>query len=189
MRACPTKPNAYSLVPIIFRISLQQHPFTLIDVFLASFISLTALSALMAELFGLGASAIAFIGLAGQILQGCQYVRDLIDNIRDAPDNLRHYHTEIASFRSAVLGFQEVLQAIKPFARIENSAEQALLALQSGGAIDDLKAFLQNFERSREKELWRSIKLARKRSKLAKYIARLGEAKANILLAQSQVNL
>jgi hypothetical protein len=83
----------------------------------------------MAELFGLGASAIAFIGLAGQILQGCQYVRDLIDNIQDAPDNLRHYHTEIASFRSAVLGFQEVLQAIKPFARIENSAEQALLAL------------------------------------------------------------
>jgi hypothetical protein len=143
----------------------------------------------MAELFGLGASAIAFIGLAGQVLQGCQYVHDFIDNIRDAPDGLRHYHTEISSFRSAVLGFQEVLQAIKPFARIENSAEQALLALQSGGAIDDLKAFLQNFERSREKELWRSIKLARKRSELAKYVARLGEAKVNILLAQSQVNL
>ena len=118
----------------------------------------------MAELFGLGASAIAFIGLAGQVLQGCQYVHDFIDNIRDAPDDLRHYHTEISSFRSAVLGFQEVLQAIKPFARIENSAEQALLALQSGGnAIDESKAFLQNFEQSGERELWRSIKLARKR--------------------------
>ncbi|KAN0112249.1 hypothetical protein V8E51_005200 [Hyaloscypha variabilis] len=118
------------------------------------------------------------------------YVRDFIDNIRDAPDDLRRYNTEISSFRSAVLGFQEILQAIKPFARIDNSAEQALLALQSGGTvIDESKAFLQNFEQSRERELWRSIKLTRKRSELAKYVARLGEAKVNILLAQSQVNL
>ena len=144
----------------------------------------------MAELFGLSASAIAFIGLAGQVLHGCQYVHDFLDNIRDAPDDLRHYHTEISSFSSAVLGFQEVLQAMKPFARIENSAEQALLALQSGGTtIDESKAFLQKVERFGERELWRSIKLARKRSELAKYVARLGEAKVNILLAQSQVNL
>ena len=144
----------------------------------------------MAELFGLGASAIAFIGLAGQVLQGCQHIHDFMNNVRDALDDLRHYHTEISSFKSVVLGFQEVLQAIKPFARIDNSAEQALLALQSGGtAINELKAILQKFERSGEKDLWRGIKLARKSSELAKHVARLGEAKVNILLAQSQVNL
>jgi hypothetical protein len=144
----------------------------------------------MAELLGLGASAIAFISLAGQVLQGCQYVHDFIDNTRDAPNELRHYHTEILHFKSAVLGFQEVLQAIKPFAKTENSAKQALLALQSGGtAINESKAFLQKLEQSGEWDLWRSIKVARKKSELAKYVARLGGAKVNILLAQSQVNL
>jgi hypothetical protein len=144
----------------------------------------------MAELLGLGASAIAFIGLAGQVLQGCQYVHDFIDDVRDAPDDLRHHHTEISSFESVVLGFQEVLQAIQPFARIENPTKQALLALRSGGtSIDELKALLRRFEQSGERDLWRSIKLTRKRSELAKYVARLGEAKVNILLAQSQVNL
>ncbi len=144
----------------------------------------------MSELLGLGASAVAFIGLAGQVLQGCQYIHGFIGNIQDAPDDLRYYYTEILSFRSAVLGFQKVLQAMRAYTRIENAAEQALFALQSGGtAIDESKAFLQSFEQSGERELWRSIKFARKRSELAKYAARLGEAKVNILLAQSQVNL
>jgi hypothetical protein len=152
---------------------------------------LEAVPLIMAEAaLGLGASAVAFMGLTGQVLQGCHYICKFIDNVRDAQDDLHHYSTEITTFKSTVLGFQEVLRAIEPSAMIESSIQQALLALQSGSvAIEELKTPLRRYKHDGQRDWWKDIKVAQKRSQFAKCVGRLGEAKVNILLAQSRVNL
>jgi hypothetical protein len=57
----------------------------------------------------LGASTVAFIRIAGQILQGCQYIYNFVDDVREAPNDLLYFKTEIKGFRAAILGFQRIL--------------------------------------------------------------------------------
>ncbi|KAF7902624.1 hypothetical protein EAF00_002527 [Botryotinia globosa] len=51
----------------------------------------------MAEAIGLGASVIAFIGLAGQLVQGCEYVRRTIDAIKEADGDVRELRSELTA--------------------------------------------------------------------------------------------
>lgn len=63
----------------------------------------------MAEAIALGASIVAFIGLAGQLAQGCSYVRTIIDDIIDASDDLRALQREIRLFEATIETFQKAL--------------------------------------------------------------------------------
>jgi hypothetical protein len=143
----------------------------------------------MAEVLGLGASAVAFTGLAGQILQGCHYICHFIDNIRDAPDDLKHYNLEINGFRSAVLGFQEILRDLGYSPEMKSSVKHAMQALESGSSlIKELQLLLRKYENDGTRDLWKDLKFAR-RSDFEKCVKKLEESKADILLAQSRINL
>ncbi|TGO45823.1 hypothetical protein BOTNAR_0636g00020 [Botryotinia narcissicola] len=67
----------------------------------------------MAEAIGLGASEIAFIGLAGQLVQGCEYVRRTIDAIKEADGDVRELRSEVSSFELIVDSFRNVLQDLE----------------------------------------------------------------------------
>lgn len=50
----------------------------------------------MAEAIALGSSEVASIGLASQVLQGCQYVKTLLGDFKDAYNDMRSLEAEIS---------------------------------------------------------------------------------------------
>jgi hypothetical protein len=144
----------------------------------------------MTDPLSLGATAVAFIGIAGQVLQGCQYICDFVDDVREAPDDLLYFKTEIRGFRAAVLGFQRILQQFEHSANLETVAEQIGLALNSASlAINQLKTLIEKYEHNGKWDWWRDLKIARKKAQFVKCVENLGRAKADIALAQSSAVL
>ena len=123
-------------------------------------------------------------------MQGCQYICNFVDDVREAPDDLLYFRTEIKGFRAAVLGFQRILQRFEQSANLETVAEQIGLALNSASlAINQLKALLEKYEHDGKKDWWRDLKIARKKAQFVKCVENLGRAKADIALAQSSAVL
>jgi len=144
----------------------------------------------MTDPLSLGTSAVAFIGLAGQVLQGCQYICNFVDDVREASDDLRYFKREIKGFRAAVLGFQRILQRFEDSASLETVAEQIGLSLNSASlAINELKTLVEKYEHGGKRDWWRDLKVARKRAQFVKCIESLGRAKTDISLAQSSAVL
>jgi hypothetical protein len=62
-----------------------------------------------AEAVGLRASVLAFIGLAGQIVSGCQFISNLVDDTKDAREDLRTLSHEVKILQDSVIFFQNTL--------------------------------------------------------------------------------
>ncbi|KAF7911008.1 uncharacterized protein EAF01_002516 [Botrytis porri] len=67
----------------------------------------------MVEAIGSGASVIAFLGLAGQLVQGCEYVCRTIDRIKEADDDVREFRSEVSSLELIIDSFRNVLQDLE----------------------------------------------------------------------------
>jgi hypothetical protein len=144
----------------------------------------------MAEALGVGASVVGFIGLAGQILQGCHYISTLFDDIKDAPETLLYLWTEIKAFRIVLQGFQQALQSMGQSTNIDAASEQVITALTtSSTTIRDLKALLDKHSHQGKRDWWKAFKVAVVKSIFMKHCDRLEKAKIDILLAQSSVVL
>jgi hypothetical protein len=144
----------------------------------------------MTDPLSLGASAVAFVGLAGQVLQGCQYICNFVDDVHDAPDDLHYFKTEINGFRAAVLGFQRILQRFEHSANLETVAEHIGFALNSASlAIKELKTLVEKHERDGKRDWCRGLKVATKKTQFVKCVENLGRAKADIAVAQSSAIL
>jgi hypothetical protein len=141
----------------------------------------------MAEAIGVGASIISFVALAGQVLHGCLFVSEFLENVHDAPDDMRHLTAELNTFRCAVLGFQGVLQQFDPSMDIQPAVEHIKVALHSStSVIDELKSFVEKHQR---KNIWKDLRLATRKAKLSKYFDRMGRAKVDMGLAQASASL
>jgi hypothetical protein len=98
---------------------------------------------------GVGASVVSFIGFAGQILQGCHYISNLFDDIKDAPETLSYLGAEVKAFRIVLHGFQQALQSVGQSTNIDAASEQVLTALKTSSAtIQDLKSLLEKYSHS-----------------------------------------
>jgi hypothetical protein len=111
----------------------------------------------MTDPLSLGAFAVAFIGIAGQVLQGCQYICNFVDDVREVPDDLNYFRAEIKGFRAAILGFQRILQRFEYSTNLETVAEQIRLAFNSASlAINQLKILTEKYENGTGGEILRS---------------------------------
>jgi len=144
----------------------------------------------MAEPLSLGASVLAFIGLAGQVLQGCDYICDFVNSVQEASGDITNLQVELRSFKVAVLGFQTLLRQFEPSWSLDVAAEQIGMALNASSlAISELKALIEKYEGDGHRDWWRGVKIARKRAKFVKCVDRLGRAKTDIAMAQSSAIL
>lgn len=144
----------------------------------------------MADLLSVGASVVAFIGLSGQVLHGCEYVYNLINNVRDAPEDLQNLGVEVQDFRTAVLSFQRLLQQFVYSTNFEVASEQIGSALKSASlAINDLKHLVGMHTHDGRRDWWKNIKAQKRKSMFAKFVERLRKAKADIALTQSNAIL
>jgi hypothetical protein len=145
----------------------------------------------MAEAIGLGSSVVAFIGLAGQVAQGCQYIRTLLDDIRDASEDLQSLRTEVKIFQLTLETFRNTLEEIADSGVAVEADGQALatkLALSySEEALELLQGLLAR--RKDTGRIWGKIRFASGKSKCAKHVSRIERAKGYIEAAHAGILL
>ncbi|EHK96419.1 hypothetical protein M7I_7868 [Glarea lozoyensis 74030] len=129
----------------------------------------------MAEAIGVGASVVAFIGLAGQVAQGCQYIRTLLDDIKDASEDVQsNTLQELADSGVAVEADAHALAT-----RLALSYSEEALELLQG-----LLAKTKDTGR-----IWSKVRFASGKSKYAKHVSRIERAKGYIEAAHAGILL
>ena len=89
-----------------------------------------------AEAIAFGASVVGFIGLTGQILQGCLFVQGFLEALEDAPADIEALQSELLIFQTSLDKFQSTLNVVDDDA----IGEDVRLALEySNKAINDLR--------------------------------------------------
>jgi len=144
----------------------------------------------MAEAIGLGASVVAFIGLAGQVAQGCKFVRDILGDVKDASNDIRALRTEIQLFELTLNHFQASLADIEA-AGIPVPASYGVgieLALEySEEAMASLLGLIA--QKAGGETITTRIKFAFKKDKCSKHLGRLERAKGYVSTAQASILL
>ncbi|PMD56106.1 uncharacterized protein K444DRAFT_536538 [Hyaloscypha bicolor E] len=127
------------------------------------------------EAIAAGSAVVAFISLAGQITQGCLYIRTLLVDASEAAEDIRHLGTE---------SLVDLDDAGIP----EGQTNSVQLALDySDEAVTGLVKLI-----AKNKKLggrWGQVKFAFAKEKCAKYISRLERAKGYISTAQAGILL
>ncbi|KAH8794135.1 hypothetical protein BGZ57DRAFT_749677 [Hyaloscypha finlandica] len=142
----------------------------------------------MAEAIGLGASVIAFIGLTGQVLQGCRYIQTILNDIDDVADDFRNLKTEVNLFELTIEGFKRALVDIADSGISQDQTAAVQIALDyADEAVSDVLKFIAKHKKLGSK--WSNIRLAFTKDKCAKYSSRMGRAKSYISAVQAGVLL
>jgi hypothetical protein len=142
----------------------------------------------IAEALGLGANVVAFIGLAGQVIQGCQYIKTILDDVKDAPDDIRSLHTEINLLTRTLETFKNALVELSHSETHVEIGGEAKLALDyCEEAIAGLLKSILKIKRPGSK--WGQIKFAFSKDKVSKHIGRVERAKGYIATAQASILL
>ena len=142
----------------------------------------------MAEALGVAGSIVGLIGLAGQILQGCKYIGNLLDSIRDAPNDLRELQREAKIFEQTSRRFQELLhdvESIHDCSQLLNI--DAILTMErSKDAVDEVWKLFGKYSGNGGKARWRSVKAAIAKDNIEKSVLRLYRARSDVssLLAE-----
>jgi hypothetical protein len=137
-----------------------------------------------AEAVGIGASVVAFIGITGQIAQGCQYIRTVLSDIHNAPSDLMALCAGVALFESNLLQFQKILQELDEVGIpvIHLSAIQDALDFSEKAVAGLIMSIAGNKDIGTR---WGRIQFAFAKGKCAKYLDRVEKAKGFVSVAQA----
>ena len=145
------------------------------------------------------AAVVGFIGLSGQALQGCTYLREFFADAKDAPRIVRNVSDHLEVIEPALTTIHAI------FSGLQDSCSASLPMLQNptpalnhcDSAIAELKAFVDRHdcltasapERSKLRKGWQRLGVARKSNKLKGLVVRLEQAKTSLLLVQANIDL
>jgi hypothetical protein len=137
-----------------------------------------------AEALGFGASVAAFIGLAGQIVSGCQYISNLLDDARDAPKDLRALRNEVETVQGSVSFFQKTLSLLDQ----DNICDEAKSTLEeTASAVKELRELVDEFCTGSRR--LGGLKVAFKKQRIEKSVKRLQCAKLSLIALQENASL
>lgn len=147
----------------------------------------------MAEAIGFASSIIAVVGLSGQVIQGCQNIRDWVGDFNSAPKDVQCLVQELYSIeesakvtdmlRTKIVGQEVHLQLALPL-------QQCLDAVQElRKHIVDADAVFQKTGHSRKTRGWQRLKVVFNKQVIRASVDRLSRAKAQLVVAQSNVSL
>jgi len=98
------------------------------------------------EAFSTGASAMAFIGITGQLIQGTNFLINLFHAIKDAPEDVVALRDELETLLAILRGTRGILQCLGD-SRLSSVTENLNLALaQCFSSIDGLVELVRECE-------------------------------------------
>ena len=133
----------------------------------------------MAEALGIAGSVVSFVGLAGQVAQGVNYLYNFFNSMQDAPNDIKSLAAELK-----ILGtiLDEVNRDV-----VDSAALGAALQLCKD-IVAELEGLVQKSnltsKQSKVKRLWSQMSTAFRNEEFRKYIERLERAKTSLLHAK-----
>jgi hypothetical protein len=153
----------------------------------------TAIYDTMTEILGTAASLAGLLGLCGQILQGCLFLRDLIEGARDAPEDVRLLLSELEILSTAVNSTKDVFEQTSQWSLAINvNAYEAALkhCLELFSTLTTRVMGDSNALNSGSRlNWWRQMGIASRKKTLESLMVRLERAKTQILLIQHNLSL
>ncbi|KAH8600010.1 hypothetical protein B0O99DRAFT_503967 [Bisporella sp. PMI_857] len=142
----------------------------------------------MAEAVALGASVVAFIGIAGQIVQGCISISAFIGDVKDTPSYLKNLRKEVKMMQSILEGFSRHLKDLEDtgIPLCDEQLTKEALAL-SKEAVDDLSQMTSKY--TQNIVTWSKFRFAMKKNSWQKSLAKIECAKNSLLTAQAFIIL
>jgi hypothetical protein len=138
-----------------------------------------------AEAIAFGASVVGFIGLAGQILQGCLFVQDFLEALEDAPLDIEALQSELVIFQTSIDKFQATLNVVDDDA----IGEDVRLALEySNKAINDLRKVVSKLADRRHGCITNFSMVVRK-VRISRHVKTLERAWMLLLCAQMNMSM
>jgi hypothetical protein len=137
----------------------------------------------MAEALGIAGSVVSFVGLAGQVAQGVNYLYNFFNSMQDAPNDIKSLAAELK-----ILG--TILDEVN-----RDVVDSAALGAALGAALQLCKDIVAELEglvqksnltskQSKVKRLWSQMSTAFRNEEFRKYIERLERAKTSLLHAK-----
>jgi len=133
-------------------------------------------------------SALGLVNFAGQLLQGCQNIRTVLDAINDATDDLRLFRTELKIFLSLLEEFKTTLAKVDWSVEAERW-DLARLALDySDEAVTEMQSLLDEYD-TRKPGRWNDVRFSMRKGKFDKHQGRIEKAKGYILASRTNLSL
>jgi hypothetical protein len=138
-----------------------------------------------AEAIGLGASVVGFVGLAGQILQGCLFVQNFLDALEDAPADIEVLRSELIIFQTSLDTFQSTLNAVGDDA----IGEDVRLALDySNKIINELRKVVSKLGDGHY-GCMTNFSMVMRKARISKHVKTLERARTMLLCAQMNMSM
>ena len=132
---------------------------------------------------------VAFIGFAGQLLQGVSYIYDFLSEIHDAPDEIIQLRTRLRLLGVILQDMVYRSQAVFASTAMAHIMQEAMDMIHQ--QIEKLLNLVNKYSPNssgRRAILWSSLNVAFRKKKFAKYIANLDRAKDLLQMAQTSAN-
>jgi hypothetical protein len=145
----------------------------------------------MADAIGLGASVVAFIGLAGQVLQGCAYIREVVDNVQDADRDILTLRRDVHHFELTINSVRDLLNLLDN-SGLPLKSNSHLLSVEaalstSRKSVEDVQQFiLLNYRPNKRRT---KFKMVFGKGKHEKCVEKIRTAKQDVGIAQACVTL
>jgi hypothetical protein len=138
-----------------------------------------------AEVIALGASVVGFVGLAGQILQGCLFVQNFLEALEDAPADIEVLRSELLIFQTSLDTFQSTLKVVGDDA----IGEDVRLALEySNKAINELRKVVSKLA-DRRHGCMTNFSMVLRKVRISKHVKTLERAWTLLLCAQMNMSM
>ena len=162
----------------------------------------------MAEALGFAASAAGLVGLAGQLFNGCMFVKGFLDDAENAPEDIRALHKEIEILAAAAQDASRIFKEVgRSGGGIDNSVDedgvenapttfsssQYQQALEQ--CIDTVTTLGKKIESEVQKfggkhaKLWDRMKAATRKKAFAEHISRVERAKTQLMMAMQNLSM
>jgi hypothetical protein len=147
----------------------------------------------MAEAIGFAASIIAVVGLAGQVIQGCQNIKAWVGDFNSAPKDIQHLIQELNSIEESakiteILRTKIVRREVD--LQLDPALQQCLDAVQElRKHIVDADNVFQERGHSRKWRSWQRLKVMLGKRAIQASVDRLSRAKTQLVVVQSNVLL
>ena len=144
----------------------------------------------MADPLSLTASIIALVGLAGNILEGCSFVRSFAQDSKNAPRDMIILSTELATLEKATGTFENLLMESWRSGYIISTSDYTPVLEQCLITVDDIKKKIRGdvaVFKDGVGGYWDRLKAAGKKLDLARHRESLNAAVGRLQLVQNNL--
>ena len=132
---------------------------------------------------------VAFVGFAGQLLQGVSYIYDFLSDVHDAPEEIQQLCIRLRLIRGILQSMVVHSQAICASTAMASNIQEAMELVHQ--QVEKLSSLVKEHTPTgigRRAVLWSSLNVAFRRKKFARYITNLDYARDLLQMAQMSID-